>query len=325
MSLRTRHITVTTSADTPEIQTVALTDGPTGGTFTITFSGQTTTALARNASGSDVQTALEVLSNIAPGDVTVVRTGAGTQASPFVYTLTFAGAYLDTNVAEVTASGANLTGSTVTVATTVQGSGGADEIQTVELTDGPTSGTFTITFGAGTTTPLAFNASGAAVKTALDALASVSTVSVVRSGAGTQASPYLYTVTFDGAETHTNVASMTASGALLRNATVTILTTQQGNAAGNATGQGHIGTYPAYFVGIAVAYTDQPATCDVVVTCDAGFGGPQTLYTLSNANVDVPLEAVTNNDIMSGTVYVTVTGGDDDGQVDVILVLDDRG
>ncbi len=47
------------------------TGGATGGTFTLTFSGQTTTALAYNATAAQVQAALEALSNIAPGDVYV--------------------------------------------------------------------------------------------------------------------------------------------------------------------------------------------------------------------------------------------------------------
>lgn len=97
-------------------QTATLTGNPTGGTFTLTYSGQTTSDLAYNASATDVQTALEALSNLAPGDVTVTATKAG---GP--YTITFSSAYLSANPGvAATASGANLTGGTtpaVTVAT----------------------------------------------------------------------------------------------------------------------------------------------------------------------------------------------------------------
>jgi hypothetical protein len=48
------------------------TTAPTGGTFTLSYLGQTTAAIARNASGATIQAALEALSNIAPGDISVV-------------------------------------------------------------------------------------------------------------------------------------------------------------------------------------------------------------------------------------------------------------
>lgn len=89
-------------------QTATVTGNPTGGTFTLTYGAQTTSDLAYNASATDVQTALEALSNLVPGDVTVTATKAG---GP--YTVTFSAPYLSANSATVfTASGANLTGGT---------------------------------------------------------------------------------------------------------------------------------------------------------------------------------------------------------------------
>lgn len=52
-----------------EIQSLETSGTPTGGTFTITYSGQTTSAIAYNASAATIQTALEALSNISSGDV----------------------------------------------------------------------------------------------------------------------------------------------------------------------------------------------------------------------------------------------------------------
>lgn len=105
-------------AATPEVQTVTITGTPTGGDFTLTYSGQTTGPIAYNANAAAVQTALEALSNIAPGDVTVGGgPGPGTP-----YTVTFNGAL--GNVAQMTASGAGLTGGTapaVAVTTTTPG------------------------------------------------------------------------------------------------------------------------------------------------------------------------------------------------------------
>jgi hypothetical protein len=105
------------SAVTNEVQTVTITGGPTGGTFTLTFSGQTTAAIAYNATAAQVQTALEALSNVNPGDVTVTGNAGGP------YTVTFGGQYLGDNVTQMTAT-ASLTGGTtpgVTVATTTAG------------------------------------------------------------------------------------------------------------------------------------------------------------------------------------------------------------
>ena len=57
---------------TNETQTVRVTNA-TGGTFTLTFDGQTTAPIAFNATAAAVQAALEALSNIEPGDVVADR------------------------------------------------------------------------------------------------------------------------------------------------------------------------------------------------------------------------------------------------------------
>lgn len=104
------------AAGTSEVQTVTITGGPTGGTFTLTYSGQTTAAIAYNASAVAVLAALEALSNLTPGDVVV----AGAAGGP--WTVTF-DADLG-NVAQMTGDGASLTGGVtpaVAVATTTPG------------------------------------------------------------------------------------------------------------------------------------------------------------------------------------------------------------
>lgn len=109
---------------TDEVQT--LTEGGSGLTsFTITYSGQTTASIDDDATAAEVQAALEALSNIAPGDVTV--TGGPLATGPF--TVTFGGTLADTNVAQMTTTPTGGTG-TVTVATTTaggaEGSGGLE-------------------------------------------------------------------------------------------------------------------------------------------------------------------------------------------------------
>jgi hypothetical protein len=85
-----------------------------GGTFTLTFSGQTTVAIDYNASAAIVESALEILPNIT--DVSV--TGAGTGGDPWVVTFVDPGKQ---NVAEMTADDTNLTGGTSTISTTIEG------------------------------------------------------------------------------------------------------------------------------------------------------------------------------------------------------------
>lgn len=99
---------------TSEVQTVTITGGPTGGTFTLTYSAQTTGAIAYNAAASAVETALNALSNL--DGVTV----SGANGGP--YTVTFP---VDMgNTAQMTGNGAGLTGGAapaVVVATTTPG------------------------------------------------------------------------------------------------------------------------------------------------------------------------------------------------------------
>jgi hypothetical protein len=92
-----------------------ITVNATGGTYTLTFSGQTTAAIAYNANAAAVKAALEALSNIAPGDVSSPAAPARTARSPS----SSRGVYAGTNVAQMTADAASLTGGThtATVAT----------------------------------------------------------------------------------------------------------------------------------------------------------------------------------------------------------------
>lgn len=113
----TLDISLFSQGNTNEVQTVTITGGPTGGTFTLTYSGQTTSAIAYNASASTVQTALAALSNVGSGNVTVTGSNGGP------YTVTFTGTLGSKNVAQMTAT-SSLTGGTspgVTVATSTAG------------------------------------------------------------------------------------------------------------------------------------------------------------------------------------------------------------
>lgn len=106
------------SAGTAEVQTVTITGTPTGGTFTLTYSGQTTAPIAFNATAAQVEAALEALPNLDTDEVAV--TGGPGPGTP--WTVTFA-ANLG-NVTQMTANGSGLTGGVtpaVAVTTTTPG------------------------------------------------------------------------------------------------------------------------------------------------------------------------------------------------------------
>lgn len=112
-----------------EVQTVTITGSPTGGTFTLTYSGQTTSGIAYNATANAVKSALQALSTVGNGNVAVTGSAGGP------YTVTFQGDLAGINAAAMTASGAGLTGGSspaVNVATATAG-GDASFVRAVKI------------------------------------------------------------------------------------------------------------------------------------------------------------------------------------------------
>jgi hypothetical protein len=381
------------SAGTNEKQSVTIPTATSGGTFALTFAGQTTGAIAYNAAAATVQTALEALSNIASGDVAV------TGASP-EWTVEFSGAYAATNVPAMTGSGTSLTGAaTLSIATTTHGAGslneifefthtgatetytvsmgspvsgivfsgsiavgsepgggefannfaralsaadgttiaadegasfivsgleggvyrveiagtwggrdfslnlappsgvyfnlsrasdgtvsidqvqqgsssGVDEIQTVTILGGPDGGTFPLTFQGQTTAGIAFDAAAADVKTALEALSNVTTVTVTKSG-----TTYAVTFTDPGDQ---DLQQMTGSAASLTGGNVLVSTTQASVAAKNEKQQ--------------VSLTNNPTGGTFTLTWDPGAGDETTgniAHDASASTVQTALEGLT--------------------------------
>ena len=91
-----------------ETQTVAITGTPTGGTFTLSYGGQTTAAIAFDATAAAVDSALEALSNIGAGDVTT--TGGALPGTAVA--VEFTGALAGLDAALMTIDTTNLTGGT---------------------------------------------------------------------------------------------------------------------------------------------------------------------------------------------------------------------
>ncbi len=191
---------------TGEVQKITLTGGPTGGTFTLTFDGQTTSAIAYNASALTIESDLEGLSTITGVTVT------GDSGGP--WTVTFVDPTGDVSL--ISGNAASLTGGAVTVATTQAATVRRNEVQRVTIVGTPTGGTFTLTanpIGGGdeTTSGIAYNAAASAVDSALEALTSwTSGDATVTGSAGGP-----YTITFTGTWAGTNVALLTGSGASL--------------------------------------------------------------------------------------------------------------
>lgn len=110
------------ASQTNEVQTVTISGSPTGGTFTLTWSGQTTGDIAFDASAADVQAALAALSNIGDTDTGADVSVSGSDGGP--WTVTFKGVLGGADVAQMTADGSGLTGGTtpaVAVSTTTAG------------------------------------------------------------------------------------------------------------------------------------------------------------------------------------------------------------
>jgi hypothetical protein len=190
-------------ANQNEIQTITV--FATGGTFTLTEGAQTTSAIAFNASAATLKTRIEA--DLSATITTTTTSGAGTVASPYSVTVT---APANTNIAELTANAASLTGGGGTIAELTAGSAGASEVQLVTLEAGVSGGTFALSFnGSAECTPIAWNAAAATVQTDLRALPTVNTVSVSGSAGGP------WTVTWSGAQANALQPLLIGDGANL--------------------------------------------------------------------------------------------------------------
>jgi len=118
----TEEFYTVTATDANENQKVVV--DATSGNFTLTFSGQTTSNILYNASANDVLSALEALSNIAPGDVVVTSPVASS------WIIKFAGVYAGVNVPVLTATDVDLMGGGDAITITTLNAGGTTGIIT---------------------------------------------------------------------------------------------------------------------------------------------------------------------------------------------------
>jgi hypothetical protein len=157
-------ITIDTSnlGKTAEVQTLAG-DTATSGTYTLTYGGQTTTALDYDASTTDMSNALVALTNVSAGDITV---GGDDLASGSDTTFTFRANFGDVSAISIDTS--NL--------------GKTSEVQTLVLDNVATAGTFTLSYNFETTAAIAYDANTAEIQAALEALSTVDTGDITVGG-----------------------------------------------------------------------------------------------------------------------------------------------
>ncbi len=208
-----------------EAQQVSV-SGATGGTYKLKFEGQETAPIPFNATAAEVKAALEALSTIGPGEISI----SNSKRVTFVGTLGY------TDVAQLEAI------------SSLQG----NEIQ--KVTVNATTGTYKLKFEGEETAAIAFNAPASApggpvdsVQEALEALANIAPgdVSVV-GGPGDTGGTKPYLVTFEGAYAATNVGTMSSiAGGLAGGSAAVASASQFQTLTVSATG----GTYKLKFEG----------------------------------------------------------------------------
>ena len=216
---------------------------PTSGTFTLTFGGQTTSALSYNSTAAQVQAALQALSSIGTNNVLV--TGASPEWDvQFVGSLAFASQALMTSNAT-----ALYPFSSINISNEQVGSGSQNAIQSVSLvcqpvvlqtswtpisqtvanSGLPTGGTYTLSFAGYTTSALAYNATAATIQTALQALASIGSGNALVTGQFPS-----FNVQFSGSLALSPVPLISAVSSLTPSSIITIANVTTGTATQNA-------------------------------------------------------------------------------------------
>ena len=189
-----------------DLQVVTINGTPDGGTFTLSWDGHVTIAIADDATSNTIQSALEGLLGVNIGDVVV----AGNVYGPF--TIVFQNNLGYQSQPTLVADDSNLTGTDVSITVThpVVGAVAVNEVQIVELQGSPTGGTFALGFMSFTTDDINYNDSDAVVQAALESFPVINdgNVSVVGDNGGP------YTITFINALAGAPQVMITATNAL---------------------------------------------------------------------------------------------------------------
>ncbi len=212
----------------------------TGGSFTLTFGGETTGDIDWDADVEEIEMALEALNGIAVGEATVAEVvalaaGAGNFHVTFSGTLAGPQAQITSNPASITPDG------TLVATTDVEGVAAVVEVQTISINDTVSGGTFTLTWGGNTTVPILYNASAAVVEAALDG-GTVAAAVAVTGGPGPATD---WIVTFDAAGVKTPI---TGTGTNLTGGSATAVSVTEVTAGQSGTETTQITVSPALVV-----------------------------------------------------------------------------
>lgn len=104
------------STGVDEVQHLAIAGGPNGGTFTLEFDGQWTAPIAYHPSALQITNALTALPNVGTGNISTAKVDS------WDYDITFKGGLGQRNVPQLGWDDSSLSGGTVTVTTTTEGS-----------------------------------------------------------------------------------------------------------------------------------------------------------------------------------------------------------
>jgi trimeric autotransporter adhesin len=240
--VRTRTGGLTTDSPRSEIQTIQFPDGnlfdlpfPAAMVypFKLTLNGQQTVSISSRYPPGYTQSALNTLTGVQGVGSTYNGVNVTSEGTFLVIEFTGENVTSDQSLLSLAMDGAGYGGLPVTVVCPVTvtnpGANAVNEVQKITLNGAPTGGTFTLTFGANTTSALAFNVSAASVQSALQGLASIGAGNATVTGSN--GGPF--TVTFVGTLAAGNRAMITANGASLTGATtdtlaITVVTASTG-------------------------------------------------------------------------------------------------
>ena len=295
--------TTTIATPTPGVdnvfEVVSIYNGATSGNFTLTYDAVETAAINYNAAASVIKAKLEALAGI----TTVAVTGTGTSGDPWIVTFEDPAG----NVGAITATDTGLAGGTptTTIAVDTPGVDRVDEIQSIHV-NAADAGTFTVTHGGQTTAPIAWDATAAALKAALELISSITTVNVT--GTGQSGDPWLIEfIDPSGAE-----AEVTTTDSLTTTATLTYSETTPGIDAvnekqtvtlNNATG----GTFTLTYSGqttSALTFDDTAADVETALetlstitaaTATGSAGGPFTVEFVDPGGADLAMMTATSS------------------------------
>ncbi|QJW98452.1 RHS repeat-associated core domain-containing protein [Frigoriglobus tundricola] len=273
-------LVTSTAYSTDAVQDIVLTGSPTGGTFTLTFGGQTTSAIAYNASAATVQTALQALTSVGSGNVTVSAAPSGSG-----WEVWFTGTLASSYQTAITGNGAGLTGGTSPAVAVTAISAGGDAGHAAIVTDpaGNVARTYTdaegrtvrtiqdftngvVTGTSNATTGYTYNAVGTA------------SVTAYQTGGGVQVTAYAYGVSATTGSTITSndIVGITeypdgTSGLASSAQEVTTTVNALGQALTSTDRNGNVHTYSYDVLGRQVS--------DAVTTLGSGVDGGVRLIT----------------------------------------------